>query len=346
MLLTLLLSLFLVANPNENIQALLQEYAEKNEIVGAAVGYIDNGTVQFCTYGKKSILGEPITENTIFEIGSITKVFTTLALAERVTEGVMQLDDPIEKYLPNVRIPEFEGKKITLRHLATHTSALPRLPQNFNPENLSNPYQDYSTGDLYTYLSEYYLTYTPGSFFEYSNTGMALLGHILTLQSGKSFDELIHGLIFDNLNMKNTNTSLTGDDVACGYHLKQPVEHWDFAVFAGAGALRSNIQEMTRFLAANMGLSNSALTNLLKQCHQKQFEISQDDSIGLGWVITHSNDTEIIWHNGGTGGFKSYLGFNPKTSRGVVILSNSTDEWQEELGSVLLDPNFKRPLVL
>jgi CubicO group peptidase (beta-lactamase class C family) len=102
---------------------------------------------------------------------------------------------------------------------------------------------------------------------------------------------------------------------------------------------------MTLFLSANMGLTKSPLDALMKQCHQKVFALSPVFAVGLGWIVSQSNNAEIIYHNGGTGGFRSYLGFNPKLKRGVVVLSNSTEEWPDELGLVLLDPDFKRPVV-
>ncbi len=332
-----------------SIQTLLKEYVDDNGSVGASVGFIDHGKIQLYSYGKKTITeDEPMSKDTIFEIGSITKVFTTLALADMVAQGMVQLDDPIEIYLPNVKIPKLDGKKITLRHLASHLSGIPRLPDNFNPTNPNNPYEDYSLENLYSYLNQYSLTRAPGESFEYSNTGMGLLGHILSMQSGKSYEELIQSLVSKQLNMKNTAISLTPEmnqNLAHGHHLQQEVSCWDIPTLPGMGALRSNIQDMTRFLAANMGFSESPLVNLMKQCHEKQCEPFPEFGVGLGWMVTHSNDSEIIWHNGGTGGFRNYLGFNPKTQRGVVILSNSTEDWPDEFGMILLDPDYKRPIV-
>ena len=327
-----------------NIQTLLQEYVDDSGAVGASVGFIDGGKVQFFSYGKKSIgVDDPISEDTIFEIGSITKVFTTLALMDMAAKGDVQLDDPIEMYLPGVKVPEIDGKKITLRHLAAHTSAIPRMPDNFNPKNPANPYEDYTIEQLYDYLSHCTLTRMPEESFEYSNIGMGLLGHILSLRSGKSYEKLIQDLISDELKMHRTSISLTpemGRDFARGHHLGQEVGHWDFPVLAGAGALRSNIKDMTRFLAANMGFSKSPLTKLMQQCHQKQYASVPAFAVGLGWMLYNSNDAELVWHNGGTGGFRSYLGFNLKTQRGVVILSNSSKDWPEELGLLLLDPGY------
>lgn len=323
-----------------NVQNLLQGYIEDNGTPGAAVVLIDHGKIQFFCYGKMTSNGQPITEETIFEIGSITKVFTTLALMDMVAKGEVQLDNPIEKYLPGVKVPQLEEKKITLRHLATHTSGIPRIPDNFAPKDPSNPYQDYTIECLYNYMQECTLTKIPGESFEYSNIGMGLLGHILSVCSGKSYEALIQALIAKQLDMPNTSISVADANVAnfsSGHHLQQTVSHWDFSGIAGAGALRSNIRDMANFLSANMGAIKSPLNDLLQQCHKTQSSLMPGFAVGFGWMLSNSNASEIIWHNGGTGGFRSYLGFSPKMQRGVVILSNSTENWPDQFGLLMLD---------
>lgn len=148
--------------------------------------------------------------------------------------------------------------------------------------------------------------------------------------------------------MENTGVSLTQEmqkGFADGHHLGQITEHWDFTqALAGAGAIRSNVKDMTQFLAANMELLNSPLTGLLKECHQQQYSAGSGINIGLGWLLYHSDHADVIWHNGGTSGFRSFLGFNLETQKGVVILSNSTEGWPEQLGLSLLDPeSYKKP---
>lgn len=336
---------------NMDIQTLLEEYVDENGAVGAAVGLIDQGKIQFFLYGKKSIQDdEPISEDTIFEIGSITKVFTTLILMDMVANSEVQLNDPIETYLPGIKIPERDGKKITLRHLATHHSGLPSLPDDFSPKNMMNPYADYTTEDFYRFLNHYTLQRAPGEQFEYSNLGMGLVGHILSKQADLSYEELVRNRICDELGMKNTAITLTSNmkkHFAKGYHLKQEIEYWDIPTLAGAGALRSNIKDMTLFLSASMGLLNSPVTDLLKQCQTQQCTASSIGcDVGLGWIISRSNHADVIWHNGGTGGFRTYLGFNPKTQKGIVVLSNSTAEWPDAFSLCLLDPpTYMKPSI-
>ena len=269
---------------------------------------------------------------------------------DMVANGDVQLDEPIETYLPNIKIPEFEGKKITLRHLATHHSGLPSLPDNFNPKNPMNPYEDYTVEDLYHFLSHYTLQRAPEERFEYSNIGMGLLGHILSEKAGVAYEELVRRHICEKLEMKNTGIKLSHEmekHFAKGFHQKRETPYWDIPTLAGAGALRSNITDMTQFLAANMGLLNSPLCDLLNQCHTKQYLIGQiGDDIGLGWMISRSSNANIIWHNGGTGGFRTFLGFNPKTQNGIVVLSNSTEGWPDAFALCLLDPEtYRKPTV-
>lgn len=337
-----------------DVQALLQEYVDEYEGVGASVGLIDHGTIQFFSYGKKSIDGnEAVSEKTVFEIGSITKVFTTLALMDMVAKKKVRLDDPVELYLPGVRVPEKGGTKMTLRHLATHCSGLPFMPSNFDPKDPSNPYADYSVEDLYEFLNGYQLEKVPGAYFEYSSVGMGLLGHILSLKADLSYEQLISKSILKKLKMKHTGVSLTPEmqaDLAKGHDARQAAEYWDLTeAAAGAGALRSNVEDMTQFLAANMGSLRSPLTSLLRECHKRQCATgpdTPDTDMGLGWIISHSDQADVVWHNGGTGGFRTFLGFNPKTEKGIVVLSNSTEGWPDLFGLSLLDPaNYKKPVV-
>ncbi len=329
-----------------NIQNTLQEYIEDTGTPGAAVALIDQGKMQFFFCGTMSKRGKPVCEETIFEIGSITKVFTTLALMDMAEKGEVHLDDPIEIYLPGVKIPEREGKKITLRHLATHTSGIPRMPDNFAPKDPSNPYQDYTIERLYDFLGSCYLSKIPGESFEYSNIGMGLLGHILTVHSKKSYEELVSGIIAKQFDMPNTSVSISDEaNFASGHHLQQAVSYWDIPALSGAGALRSNIRDMAHFLAANMEVIHSPFCKKLLQCHEKQYSPMPGFSIGFGWILSNSNNAELIWHNGGTGGFRNYIGFNPKNQKGVVILSNSTDDWPDEFGLLMLDPDYQAPKV-
>jgi len=326
-----------------DIQKTLQEYVEDNDGVGAAVGYIDNGKIEYYTYGKKAVDGnDPITQDSIFEIGSITKVFTTITLLEMVKQGKIHLEDPIEMYLPDIKVPEKDGKKITVWHLATHTSGLPSMPDNFEPKNMDNPYADYSAQNLYTFLKGHTLTRLPGQNHQYSNLGMGLLSHILCLIEKTDYEALIKKYICDPLNMKSTGVVLTPSmkiNLAHGHNILKKVGNWDFDVLAGAGAIRSNIKDMTIFLAANMGMIDTPLYESIQASHAQQCPTSMADHVKqcVGWIANTQNDGTITWHNGGTGGYRSFMGFDIKNKKGIVILSNAGNCSVDPLGLYILD---------
>ena len=180
------------APPDSAIRSILQTRVETGRAVGLVAATLDHGQSQVFTAGVSGAQGVPLDGNTLFEIGSITKVFTASLLAEMAARGEVGLDDPVAKYLPpSVRVPSRNGKQITLLDLSTQTSGLPRMPTNFSPKDELNPYADYSVDQLYAFLSGYELTRDIGSQYEYSNLGVGLLGHALALRAGKSYEALL-----------------------------------------------------------------------------------------------------------------------------------------------------------
>ena len=169
------------------IRSILSDRIDKlHQSVGIAVGIIDVNGRRFVNYGTFSVKDpRPVGNDTVFEIGSTTKVFTSTILADMVHRGEVSLDDPVAKYLPaDVKIPQRGGKQITLVDLATHTSGLPRMPSNFKPKDPDNPYADYTLANLFDFLSSYELTRDIGAQFEYSNMGVGLLGQALSRRAG------------------------------------------------------------------------------------------------------------------------------------------------------------------
>jgi CubicO group peptidase (beta-lactamase class C family) len=331
-------------NTFENIDKLLDYFLENSSTVGIAVGTINDNQLQYYLKGLNSIENNiPISEDSIFEIGSISKIFTTLLLMDQVAKGKICLNDPIEKFLPDVKIPSKNNKKITFNHLLTHTSALPRLPNNLVIGSLENPYKNYDIKELYDFLNNYQLTHIPGTKYEYSNLGIALLGHILTLMTNSSYESLLNTVICKELNLKNTSIFLDNarkKNMAQAYHMKNPVSNWDFKVFEGAGGILSNIKDMTLFLKTCMNLEENYLSKLLCDSYKKKHEISLNLSMGLGWHIFDS----IIFHDGATGGYRSFIGFDINKSKGIVVLSNSTENLASELGLFFLD-HEKFPII-
>src|SRR3984957_15745372 len=235
-------------------QILIDRIDVQHQSVGIVVGVIDRGERRVITYGHLE-KGDtrPLDGNTIFEIGSETKVFTSLLLADMVQRGEVALSDPVAKYLPpGTRVPERNGRSITLVDLATHTSGLPRLPSNMSPKDSANPYADYTVEQLYQFLSGYQLTRDIGSQYEYSNLGVGPLGPALTLRARMDYESMLRSRILDPLGMTSTRVTLTPEmkaHLALGHGPSMSVvSNWDLGpAFAGAGALRSSANDISLF---------------------------------------------------------------------------------------------------
>jgi len=238
------------------IQAILQQRIDQyKKSVGIVVGVINDQGSRVIGYGRLNQESDRKPDgDTVFEIGSVTKVFTAILLADMVERGELRLDDPISKFLPqSVKVPTRNGKEITLLDLATHTSGLPRMPNNFAPKDLNNPYADYTVEQMYAFLSNHTLTRDIGAKYEYSNYGAGLLGHILALKAGMDYETLVKTRICDPLKMNSTRIQLAPElraRLATGHDgdLKA-VANWDLPTLAGAGALRSTVNDLLKFLA-------------------------------------------------------------------------------------------------
>jgi CubicO group peptidase (beta-lactamase class C family) len=328
-------------------QILVDRIDAQKQSVGIVVGIIGPEGHKVIAYGPLEA-GDPrpLNGDTIFEIGSMTKVFTSLLLADMVQRGEVALDDPASKYLPpSVKMPERNGRSIALVDLSTHTSGLPRMPNNFQPKDPGNPYADYSVEQLYQFLSGYQLTRDIGSQYEYSNIGGGLLGHILARRAGMDYGSLVRSRICDPLGMNSTRITLTPEmkaRLAVGHNQGlQSVENWDLPTLAGAGALRSSANDLLTFVAANLGYTKSPLAPAMAAMLKVRRPTGQPGlEIALGWHIYTTNGKEIVWHNGGTGGYRSFMGFDPQARIGVVALSNtSTLVGVDDIGRHLLDAN-------
>ncbi|MGO8697519.1 MAG: alpha/beta fold hydrolase [Limisphaerales bacterium] len=302
------------------IHAYLQQCIEGEKIsAGIVVGIVDEQRSGIVSYGKlDNGTDKDVNGDTVFEIGSVTKTFTGLLLQDMIQRGEMKLDDPVAKYLPaSVKMPARNGKEITLRQLATHTSGLPGIPDNLDPKRADNPYADYTVGKLYAFLSGHNLTRDPGAASEYSNLGMGLLGHAIALKAGTNFEPLVVGRICRPLKMESTGITLTPElknRLAIGHDLFGEIAAgWDVPVLSGAGALRSTANDLLKYVSANLGLTRSSLTPLMKKTYEK----------GLAWgVNSELPGTEIISHGGSTGGYQSFVGFDKVRRHGVVVLFN------------------------
>ncbi|MGD0008650.1 MAG: serine hydrolase [Terriglobia bacterium] len=333
--------------PDSEIRKILVERVDTfHQGVGIVVGVIEPQGRRMVAYGSLN-QGDPrpLNGDTIFEIGSATKVFTSLLLADMVQRGEVALTDAVAKYLPaEVKVPERGGRAITLVDLSTHTSGLPRMPSNFSPKDPANPYADYSVEQLYQFLSSYQLTRDIGSQFEYSNLGGGLLGQALAHRAGVDYEALVRSRITGPLGMNSTGITLSPEmkaRLALGHNDKLvTVPNWDLPALAGAGALRSSVNDMLTFLAANLGYVKSPLAPAMAAMLsvRRSTGAPGGGEIGLGWLITKPSEDEIVWHNGGTGGYRSFIGYDAKTRVGVVVLSNTfTGSGVDDIGMHLLD---------
>ncbi len=331
-------------DPNE-IQQILKDAVENRRTVGIVVGIVEADGNKIFSYGKTAREGRNVDGDSVFEIGSTTKTFTATLLADMVKRGLRSLDDPVAKYLPNkVKVPSRGGKEITLLDLATHRSGLPRIPTNFKPADTQNPYADYTVEKMYEFLSSCVLPRDIGERYEYSNFGAGLLGHILALKAGKSYEALLAERIFRPLAMKSTAITFSPDmssRLAAGHSAGlTPVKNWDLDALAGAGAIRSTVNDLLKYAAAYMGLKPSPLSAAMEMAQQDRNDTTTPNlRIGLAWHLLKRPDSVIVWHNGGTGGYHSFVGFDRKKGVGVVVLSNSTNTI-DDIGYHLLDPQI------
>lgn len=309
------------------------------------VGVVDSAGARYFAYGRAAVDGgNSVDQRTVYEIGSLTKAFTGVLLADMAVRGEVALDDPVRRYLPDsVRVPGSDSQPITLRLLSAQRSGLPRMPGNFAPADPANPYADYDAGRLYAFLNEHTLTRAPGATYEYSNVGVGLLGFALARRAGTTYEDVVSRRILAPLGM--TGTMITLSDaararLAQGSTDGRTAANWDMDALAGAGALRSTAEDMTKFLAAAMGLRRTPLDSAFRLAAEPQFDAGPGGMmrIGLGWhVLQAPGGMRIVWHNGGTGGYHSWAGYDPARRAGVVVLTNSTDNI-DDIGLHLLDP--------
>ncbi len=287
--------------------------------------------------------GPPFNGRTLFELGSLTKVFTGLLLADMVRTGEVKLDDPADKYLPvGVTLPEYNGRKIALLDLATQHSGLPRLPPNFAPKDSDNPYADYSEQDLLDGLKQIRLTRDIGSQYEYSNLGVGLLGDLLARRAGTDYATLVRRRITGPLGMNDTVIALSPDQKA---RLAQPHDAymrrtvpWDMNALAGAGALRSDADDLLTLLGAALGRVRGPLAEDLATMRAPRADaFGPTARIGIILTLLKTAAGEIVFHNGETGGSTAFMGFDPVRGRGVVVLINGVAEpAADDLGLYLL----------
>ena len=328
---------------SDTVVKIIEENVENGKHQSLFVAMIDEKGIQQYFAGHTKNGGDPIDENTIFEIGSVSKVFTNLLLADMIEKDEINLNDSIDKFLPEgVNTPTYNGKKITLLDLSTHTSGLPRWPEGFSTRDTDKT-KDYDREELYEYLTNAEITKEIGSEYSYSNIGTSLLGHILSLQAEQSYEDLLKERVFDKFEMNSTCVKKCDaflDRFTTPHRLGFQVDEINLTDdLAGAGEIRSSGKDMTSFLSYVMGLKESEMKDSIKLTHRIHHQITDQSFIGLGWHITQFEDRTIIWHNGATIGSTSFVGFDPESKQGVVVLSNSF-VLLDDLGFWLLDHGY------
>ena len=324
-------------NSETTIDDLANPYISDELTVGLAIGVIDNGEVSTYFYGETE-RGNNIKPNgdTIFEIASITKVFTGILMAEMENEGLIYKNDPVKKYLPDtVSIPAYDGKEITLENLVTHTSTLPRVQDDFSKEEEA----DYTFEDLYKYLSGLKLDRKIGETYEYSNLGFGLLGHTLALRAEIDYANMLVEKICNPLNMNDTRIYLSKEQkksLAQGYSNKgEPAKHFDAITHNAAGGINSSINDLVKFLFANLSKNKTQISKAIQKSHETLFKDGYSE-LAYAWFVVDLDGEKILDHNGGTSGFSSYLAFSEDAQNGVVVLSNSAID-VTNLGSYIME---------
>ena len=274
---------------------------------------------------RRELPGE---NSTVFEIGSITKVFTALLVQTLVDDELLEWDGTISEYLPDIKFANETVANVTLRELATHRSGLPRLPTNFTqtatPGNPMDPYATYGEQELVTFL-ETVNTSELTKEYAYSNLGFGILGYIAAKTLDLSYADAMSQRVFQPLGMNHSTAFDAVDDdieLAAGYSNAANMDVWTFNIHAGAGAIRSTARDMLKFVLANFHANDDAIHRAIRSIRELQYESNH----ALGWITeTSSEDSTVFLHSGQTGGYACFLALDPANNNGWVILTTSTE---------------------
>lgn len=316
-----------------DIRALAMPLLDGEHVPGMAIGILKGGERFTLGIGRVRMDtdGAP-TADTLYEIGSISKVFTATLLADAHQRGLLSIDDPLAKFVSeDSEAPEFDGVGITLVQLSTHRSALPRMPPNWLPPDLGDPFKGYDRARLHRDLENIVLTRAPGAEYEYSNLAVGLLGQIVVdVNRAKDYDALLTERITAPLGMSDTTLDLSDEQrarFAPPYNADlRPDRDWTFDALAGAGAIRSTVDDMLTFaeadLAAEKDPTNDPVRQALAFTHAKRAELpgAPEGGVALGW---HLRGDGARWHNGQTGGYHAFFGVAPKHELAVIVLANA-----------------------
>jgi CubicO group peptidase (beta-lactamase class C family) len=325
---------------------------------GVVIGVMQHGIRRIFVYG-------PVKEDSIFEIGSISKTFTGLILAQMVAQNKVKLDEPVRELLPAGIVAKPEGPEITLLDLATQQSGLPSLPDNFHPADMPDPYVDYRPADLYQFIAKHGVSKPSGTRFDYSNLGLGLLGQALANRAAMTYPDLLRTEVTGPLELNDTVVRLSPEQerrFAQGHGAQhQTTQAWNFDALAGAGAIRSTASDMLTYLEAQLHPDElkhppravagddplGTLSRALAMSHELRADSLPAMKVGLAWLF--ETRTGAFWHNGATGGYSSYALFDRQQDYAVVVLYNTTigvnGSFADALGEHIAQRRDGRPAI-
>ena len=329
----------------KKIDALVDAYLEAGVINSMAIGILDGDIELTKGYGKLSKENPQAPDgDTVFEIGSISKVFTGILLADAINRGIVKADQPAGELLPEgITMPVSKKKperQITLMHLSTHISGLPRMPDNFDAADPANPYVDYSAEKMFEFLNSHELSRKPGIADEYSNFGVGLLGELLSQKQNSKYETLLVDRISGPLEMSNTMLTLTKDQkerFAPPHDAElAPSSNWEFDALAGAGGIRSTVNDMLKFAQANLSPPDNETGKAIELAFTQQRKSKGFGSsrMGFGWTINMKSETR--WHNGQTAGYHSIMFVSREKQRALVVLCNTGTREVDKLASEIM----------
>jgi len=309
---------------NRNRKELIHQFFEDQyPNTEMAIGYIKSGKAYFEGFLKKdSGVIEIDNSESLFEIGSITKVFTTAVLAQLILDGSVKLESLISEILPHASLKK---TSINLKSLANHTSGVPRLPQNFysiKNYDQSNPYVNYDEEALIDYLDNHLVqSLNTNSKFEYSNLGFGILGYIISKTEDLRFEEVVKDRIFTPLKMISTSfgANIKRNSVRGLNKNGEHSDYWEGGILNGCIGIISSVSDMTKFMTYILDKNNE----VAKLQMSKTYKIENDHFIGLGWGIRVLQDGSLSFsHGGGSDGYSCYMKVHSESKSGVVILTN------------------------
>jgi CubicO group peptidase (beta-lactamase class C family) len=343
----LLLALLATAARADDLKAVVERHAaplvKDRPCAALVVGVLAKDKEDVFAFGSWD--GKVPDRDSVFEIGSVTKAFTGILLADRVKGGVVRLDDPVQKHLPDgYTVPRRDDRDITLLHLATHTSGLPRMPNGFLAVVLAEPKVPYSRFDesaLKKGLPDTSILSPIGARHLYSNLGVGLLGHALAHASKSgSYEAILTERVLKPAGLGDTTITLTEAQrkrMIPGHNEEGKLQaNWEFACLGACGALRSTAADLLKFVKIN-ATPSGPLKEVLLAAQQNWRDVRPgQEEMGLCWVrFPAKNGPPTIWHNGQTGGYHSFLGFVPERG-GVVVVCNVATMKVDDLGFAVL----------